>query len=48
MPTNTFIDSATEMAQVVLVFFTPNAGIITGTKTLENLWDWLTVLNSKP
>jgi hypothetical protein len=36
MSTNTFIDSATEMAQVVLVFFTPRSGIITGTKTLEN------------
>jgi len=37
MPTNNFIDSATEMAQVVFIFFTPRSGIITGAKKLGNL-----------
>jgi len=30
MPTSTFINSATQMAQVVFVFFTPSAGLTTG------------------
>ena len=34
MPTSTFINSATQTAQVVFVFFTPSAGLTTGA-TLE-------------
>jgi hypothetical protein len=34
MPTNGFINSATKTAQVVLVFFTPRSGIVTGNKCL--------------
>jgi hypothetical protein len=30
LPTSTFINSATQMAQVVFVFFTPSAGLTTG------------------
>jgi hypothetical protein len=37
MTTNNFIDSATEIAQVVFVFFTPRSGIITGAKKLGKL-----------
>ena len=37
IPTADFIDSATIFAQIVLVFFTPASGIVSGENVKENL-----------
>jgi hypothetical protein len=37
IPTANFIDSATTSAQVVLVFYTPAFGIVSGENVKENL-----------
>ena len=44
IPTANFINSATERAQVVLVFFTPRSGMVTGEEVQETFMEMCDIL----